>query len=326
MLRALRRGASHFDEPHIGPHNAPWSMPQDVVWIELVNPTRLEELAVEQAIGLLLPTREEMAEIEVSSRLYQEDGATFMTATVVVNAEGDLPNSGPVTFVLAESRLITIRYVEPKAFAIFCSQVERQPSLCTSGVTTFLALVDAIVDRTADVMEHTNAEVEANSRQIFGGDAGARRSGGFEAILTRLGRAQTVNVKMRDSLVSMARLISFAMLADQIEKDQEARDHLRSLQRDVSSLMDHASYLSSNITFLLDAALGLINIEQNAIIKIFSVGAVCLMPPTLVASVYGMNFAHMPELAWRLGYPMALAMMVVSGIIPLWWFRKKGWL
>lgn len=322
MLRVLRRGASHFDEPQIGPHNAVWPMPDEVVWIELINPTRLEELAVEQAIGLLLPTREEMAEIEASSRLYQEDGATFMTATVVSGADGELPTSAPVTFVLAGPRLITIRYVEPRAFAIFCSQVERQPSLCSSGVTTFLALVDAIIDRTADILEHINSEVEANSNLIFN----RAKSGGFEAILTNLGRSQNVNAKVRDSLVSLARLISFAMLADQIEKDQDARDHLRSLQRDASSLTDHASYLSSNITFLLDAALGLINIEQNAIIKIFSVGAVCLMPPTLVASVYGMNFHHMPELNWVGGYPMALLMMVVSGVIPLWWFKKVGWL
>lgn len=322
MLRALRRGASHFDEPHIGPHNAIWPMAEDVVWIELINPTRLEELAVEQAIGLLLPTREEMAEIEASSRLYQEDGATFMTATVVSGADGDLPTSAPVTFVLAGPRLITIRYVEPRAFAIFQGQVERQPGLCSNGVTTFLALVDAIIDRTADILEHINGEVEANSNLIFN----RSKSGGFETILTRLGRSQNVNAKVRDSLVSLARLISFAMLADQIEKDQDARDHLRSLQRDASSLTDHASYLSSNITFLLDAALGLINIEQNAIIKIFSVGAVCLMPPTLVASVYGMNFQHMPELNWMGGYPMALALMVVSGVIPLWWFKKKGWL
>ena len=321
MLKVLRQGAPGFDEPTIEAGSS-WVLPADAVWIELISPTRPEELAVEQALGVLLPTREEMAEIETSSRLYQEDGATFMTATILANADEDLPISAPVTFVLVDQRLVTIRYQEPKAFTLFSSQAERQPSLCPNGPTTFLGLVDAIIDRMADILERTGAEVEANSREIFR----QPRTGGFEPILTRLGRAQNVNAKVRDSLVSMARLISFAMLADQIEKDQEARDHLRSLQRDVSSLTDHDSYLSSNITFLLDAALGLINIEQNAIIKIFSIGAVCLMPPTLVASIYGMNFKHMPELNWVGGYPLALGLMIVAGILPLWWFRKMRWL
>ncbi len=321
MLKVLRQGAPGFDEPIIQPGST-WVLPEDAVWIELISPTRAEELIVEQAVGVLLPTREEMAEIETSSRLYQEDGATFMTANVLANAEGDLPVSAPVTFVLIGQRLVTIRYLEPKAFTLFVSQAERQPSLCPNGVTTFLGLVDAIVDRIADILERTGAEVEDNSREIFR----QPRTGGFEAILTRLGRAQNINAKVRESLVSLARLISFAMLADQIEKNTDARDHLRSLQRDVSSLTDHDSYLSANITFLLDAALGLINIEQNAIIKIFSIGAVCMMPPTLVASVYGMNFKHMPELSWLGGYPWALVLMVVSGLVPLWWFRKKHWL
>jgi magnesium transporter len=144
--------------------------------------------------------------------------------------------------------------------------------------------------------------------------------------LAKLGRSQSLNAKARDSLVSLARLISFASLSDQIEANRDHRDHLKSLQRDVQSLTDHSSYLSSNITFLLDAALGLINIEQNAIIKIFSVAAVVFLPPTLVASIYGMNFEQMPELKFAHGYPMALILMVISAVVPLWWFRKKGWL
>lgn len=321
MLRVLRKGQAHFDV--IERLTPGWRLPPDAVWVDLLTPSRDEELAVEAAVGVPVPTREEMVEIEVSSRLYREAGATFMTATVVTNADGDLPAAEPVTFVLAGPWLVTIRYAEPRAFANFIGQVERQPAaLGQSGADAFLALIDAIVDRLADVLERANAEVETASRNVFA----QPRAKSFEAILTRLGRTQNVTAKVRDSLVSFSRLLSFSMLADQMETDQECREHLRSLQRDVASLTDHASYLSSNITFLLDAALGLINIEQNSIIKIFSVGAVCLMPPTLVASVYGMNFRHIPELDWLLGYPMALAMMVVSGLVPLWWFKRKGWL
>lgn len=319
MLKLLRNGAPGFEIASTLPG---WRLPPDAVWIELVEPTRAEELMVEQALGVLLPTREEMAEIEASSRLYQEDGATFMTATILHNADADIPSSAPVTFVLTGERLVTIRYIEPRAFAIFAAQAERQPSLCPTGVQAFLGLLDAVVDRTADILERTSSEVEASSRSIFK----RPREGGFEQILTRLGRSQNVNAKARDSLVSLARLISFASLAEQIEANRDYRDHLKSLQRDVQSLTDHSSYLSSNITFLLDAALGLINIEQNAIIKIFSVAAVVFLPPTLVASIYGMNFEQMPELKFVHGYPMALIFMVISAVVPLWWFRKKGWL
>jgi len=319
MLRVLRHGAPGF-EP--GGLVGDWRLPSDAVWIELVDPSRAEEVAVEQAIGLLLPTREEMSEIEASSRLYLEDGGAFMTATVLVNADGDLPTAAPVTFVLVGQRLITIRYVEPKAFAVFAAQAERQPSLCPSGAQTFLGLLDAIVDRTADIIERTAGEVEAQSRAIFSRPRGEA----FEAILNRLGRAQNINAKARDSLVSLARLLSFAVLADQFTGDKELRDHLKSLQRDVQSITDHSGYLSGNITFLLDAALGLINIEQNAIFKIFSVFSVMFLPPALVAGIYGMNFAHMPELRWLHGYPMALGLMLIAAVGPLLWFKRKGWL
>jgi magnesium transporter len=321
MLRVLRKGEAHFDV--IERLTPGWRLPPDAVWIDLVSPSREEELAVEAAVGVPVPTREEMVEIEVSSRLYKEGGATFMTASVVTNAEGDLPASEPVTFVLVRDWLITIRYAEPRAFTNVIGQIERQPAaLGDNGADAFVMLLDAIVDRLADVLERANAEVELASRSIFT----QPRAGGFEAILTRLGRTQNVTAKVRDSLVSLSRLLSFSMLAEQIGVARDCREHLRSQQRDVASLTDHASYLSNNITFLLDAALGLINIEQNSIIKIFSVGAVCLMPPTLVASVYGMNFRHIPELEWMAGYPLALAMMIVSGLVPLWWFKRKGWL
>jgi magnesium transporter len=319
MLRVLRHGAPGFEPGGLTPD---WVLPADAVWIELVDPTRAEEVAVEKSIGLLLPTREEMSEIEASSRLYQEDGGTFMTATVLVNADGDLPTAAPVTFVLTGQRLVTIRYVEPKSFAVFAAQAERQPSLCPSGAQTFLGLLDAVIDRTADILERTATEVEVQSRIIFSRPRGAA----FEAILNRLGRAQIINSKARDSLVSLARLLSFASLAEQFEGDKELRDHLKSLQRDVQSITDHSGYLSGNITFLLDAALGLINIEQNAIFKIFSVFSVMFLPPTLVAGIYGMNFVHMPELNWLHGYPFALFLMIIAAAGPLLWFKRRGWL
>ena len=319
MLRILRRGYVGFESPVIGPD---WRAPDDAIWIELIEPTRDEELAVERALHLQLPTREEMSEIESSSRLYRDNGATFMTAAVLTHAATERAVLAPITFVLDEGRLVTIRYVEPTAFKQFIAQFEREPSTLESGGEVFLGLLDAIIDRAADIIESVAADVDEASQGIFR----RPRRGGFEPVLAQLGRAQMVSAKVRASLASIARVISFAGLAEQLQSVRDLREHLRSLQRDVQSLTDHSAYVSANITFLLDAALGLINIEQNAIGKIFSVMTVLVLPATLIASIYGMNFDHMPELAWLHGYPMALGLMAASMLVGFSWFKWKGWL
>ncbi|HRD28588.1 MAG TPA: magnesium transporter CorA family protein [Caulobacter sp.] len=319
MLRVLRCGGGGLQPVEAGPD---WVLPEDVAWIDLTRPERDEELIAEKALGVLLPTREEMAEIEVSSRLYQEDGASFMTAFVLVGADGDDPALEPVTFVLARGRLITIRYVEPRAFVAYAAQAERDADFCSGALEAFLGLLDALVDRIADILEKTSADVEVISGEIFRPSQRAP----FKLILRRLGRSQSIAAKARSSLVSLARLLSFAALTEAIADSKEHRDRLRSLQRDVQSLTDHSAYLTENVTFLLDSAVGLINTDQNEIMKVFSVWAVILMPPTLIGSVYGMNFTHMPELGWVGGYPMALGLMVLTMIAPIWWFRRKGWL
>jgi magnesium transporter len=323
MLRVLRQsetGLRQVDPEDISDRD--WQMPPDTVWIDLTHPNRPEELAMEAALGVNLPTREEMAEIEVSSRLYQDHGATFMIATLLTNAEGEQPRAVPVTFVLVKDKLVTIRYDEPRAFSAFAAQIERQPTPEHSGVHVFLGLIDAIVDRISDVLEHASEEVEEISRTIFD----AQRKGRLEQILNRLGRVNMVMAKGRESLVSLARLTSFAALADEIEANKECQEHLTSLKSDVQSLTDHVAYQSGNITFLLDAALGFIGIEQNSLSKIFSVASVVFLPATLLAGIYGMNFEHMPELHEAWAYPLVLVAMVVVMVGPLIWMRRRGWL
>jgi len=320
MLRVLRAGAGGLQEvDETGPD---WGLPDDAAWIDLDTPTREQEIAAERALGVLLPTREEMIEIEVSSRLYQEDGATFMTAFVLVGADDALPALEPVTFVLAKGKLATVRYVEPRAFKAYTAQALRDPDFCVGGVSAFLGLLDALVDRLADILEKTSAEVEDTSVEIFS----PKRKTGFKPILRRLGRSQSVAAKARSSLVSIGRVLSFATLSEEISGGKDHRDRLRSLQRDVQSLTDHSAYLTENVTFLLDSATGLINTDQNEIMKVFSVWAVVLMPPTLIGSIYGMNFEHMPELRSVYGYPLALVAMVAAMAVPLWLFKRKGWL
>ncbi len=316
MLKLLRLGAIH---PEVVTPDADWRPPQDTLWLDLMSPSRDEELAVEAALGLGLPTREEMAEIEPSSRLYQAHGATFMTATLLARRGDDSRLNAPVTFILGKGLVITIRYEAVKAFDLFA---ERAHTLgVASASSCLLNLLDAVVERLADLLEHSDDEVEQVSKAIFARPKGAQ----FEALLTDLARAQSLAAMTRGSLVSLARLFSFAALAPEIAHDPECLAHLHALQRDGQSLTEHANAGSGQIAFLLDAALGLINIEQNGIIKFFSVAAVILMPPTLVASVYGMNFHHMPELELPFGYPMALSMMLISAVLPVLWFRRRGW-
>lgn len=298
-----------------------WRVPEEAIWLDLLDPTREEELAAEQALGLSLPTRDEMAEIETSSRLYRDGGAVFMTASVLAHSDAPVPKIGPVTFVLAGSRLITIRYIEPRAFTLFQQQLERDPAACGTGAGVFLALLDVLIDRLADVLEKAVAEVESMSTAVFHRPDKID----FRRIMDRLGKAQGVNAKIRESAASLMRMLIYAGGAESVESDG-AREHISSLQHDLSSVTDHSGYLSGNITFLLDAALGLINIEQNGIIKFFSVAAVVFLPPTLVASYFGMNFKHMSVFDWPGGEAMALGLMIVSVVVPLLWFRRKGWL
>lgn len=317
MLNVLRRGQPAFQPVAVG---AGWTPDADVVWIDLQDPTRDEELAVEAALGLELPTMEEMAALEPSSRLYQESGATFMTATLLTGSDSASPSATPATFVLAGGRLITLRYADLKAFDAFADRARNGDLAC--GASAMLGLLDAVVERLGQVLDRMGHKVETVSTAIF------RRppSGNFRPMLTGLAEAQSVTTLTRASVVSLARLVSFAQLAPEMTGKEERHTHLKSLQRDTQSLTEHASYLSSHISFLLDAALGLINIEQNGIIKFFSVVAVVFMPPTLIASIYGMNFDVMPELHWRLGYPFVLILMVFAAILPVLWFKRRGWL
>ena len=318
MLNVLRRGAPGFVTIT---ECEGWRLPDDAVWVDLCSPTREEEVAVEAGLGLELPTREEMAAIEPSSRLYQENGATFMTATLLAHSQDDHPVPTPVTFVLARGVLVTIRYEALKAFTVF-AQRAGQADVAPNGGVAFLGLLDAVVERLAEVLERTSAQVGDASAQIFHRPHG----GAFEPLLTELARAQSVTSNVRGGLVSLGRLVGFAGLAEEVSEHPSRLTHLDSLKHDVQSLTEHASYQASHISFLLDAALGLISIEQNSIIKIFSVVSVVFLPPTLVASIYGMNFKHMPELDWMVGYPFAIAVMAASAILPLGFFKRKGWL
>lgn len=312
--------------------------PEGVVWLDVFEPTREEELAVEQFLGLEIPTKLEMRDIELSSRLYQEDGGLFMTATMVIRADSGMPERADVTFILTRHTLCSLRYFEAKPFKVFAASITKNQAACATPEAALRGLIDAIIDRLADVLQELGARLDQLSTQIFrhptaaspGGTLPPRspkkQDGDLQDILDQLGTAGDLLSRARESLVSIGRLITFLISSTSFFLTPEMIRHLKSSGHDQQALADYASFLSSKVTFFLDATLGMINVEQNKIIKIFSVASVMFLPPTLVASTYGMNFTFMPELDWASGYPFALALMLLSALIPYAYFRRRGWL
>lgn len=319
MIRVFCAGKSACEQYPGDPST--WVMPPDAVWIDLVKPTRDEDAAVEKALGLSIPTREEMAELEASSRVYRENGAIYATADIITHGDEELPGVEPVTFMITDGPLVTIRYVDPKPFTLMVERLEREPQLCATGTDIFLHLMETVIDRVSDILSGTVGRVEGIAGHVFSGG----KTVGFEKLITQLGRAQMTNARIEQSLAGLSRIFAFVGVDERMNKG-DGRAHLRSLSRDAESLSAHNHAIAASINFQLSAALGLINIEQSSIIKIFSVAAVAFLPPTLIASIYGMNFHFMPELSQPWGYPLAVVAMVVSAILPLAWFKKKGWL
>jgi magnesium transporter len=253
-----------------------------------------------------------------------------MTVSVLCGVADGEPTTTPIGFVLANNRLVTIRYATPRPILAFSDHVRREPELARDSTTVLARLLDAIIDRLADELEGIGTEIEQISSHIFSRNLEARRipAARLTALLTRIGRSQTLLTKIRYSAVSTSRMLSFLAGTNRMHAvaQEDARNHLTSLTTDVMSLSEHSSFLSDNLTFLLDASLGLISIEQNAAMKLFSWAAVVFLPPTLIAGIYGMNFEHFPELKWLLGYPMALGIMLASMILPYLYFRRRGWI
>lgn len=321
MIRAFA-----IEAGRLHPIADPLAEAERVVWFDLICPTLEEETALETLIAAEIPTQEEMAEIEDSSRLYIDHGASFMTAMLPSRSDSGQPVQVPITFILAGTRLITVRYDTIRAFDTFPQRAERIDLGCIDGETVLLALLDSIVERLADILEGCSRDIDGLSFQIFrkGSGKNDRNPTDFQETLRGVGRQGDVLSHVLAGLVTLERVVAFHSAAGASGRDPKVR--LKSLARDTRFLADHANFLNQKVNFLLDATLGMISIQQNAIIKIFSVAAVIFLPPTLVASIYGMNFDVMPELHWAIGYPMALGLMVASAALSYWVFKTKGWL
>jgi len=303
------------------------ALPEEAVWIDLLEPTLEEERRVEQALGLQVPTREEMREIETSNRLYEENGALYMTSTVLYKADTDSPETTQVTFILSGTRLVTNRYADLRAFKNFTIFAETHPTSCASAPLLLVGLLEALVNRIADVLEQVGANIDAISQRVFPrGSARRRIRHDYQSQLRDIGQNGELVSKARESLVSLARQLGFLQQSADGRVTPEARASLVTVSRDVVALSDHATFLVGKAQFLLDAALGVVTIDQNNILKIFSVVTVLLLPPSVIGAFYGMNFTYIPWLREPWGVWAALGMMVASALLPYLYFRGRGWL
>lgn len=299
----------------------------NAVWIDILNPSREEEKLVETKFKLEIPTKEEMREIELSSRLYQENDALFMTVIMVAKSDSE-PKSDAVTIILINNKLITLRYVEPHSFALFTSHLAKLSHEKQDGTSLLIELLDTSIDRLADILENISHHLDECSQTIFHPISSQQTTNkiDYKSILQKIGTSGDLSTKVQESLISFNRLMTFFGEKCSLDHESNIKSKLLILAKDNQSLREHVNFLSNKVTFLLDATLGMVNIEQNNIIKIFSIAAVVLLPPTLVASIYGMNFEFMPELKWRFGYPFAIICMFIAAWLPYKYFKIKKWL
>jgi magnesium transporter len=317
----------------IAPDLSKITLPESVIWIDLLRPEASEIGFIHAATGLRVPSLGELSEIESSSRVRREHDAFYLSAPIVGSNQG-VSFSTPVGFVLTQRRLITVRFDELDVVTAVIEELKKPGAVYPSGAGVFLAFVEQVVERGADLLERVGSELGNVSRRVFRTEARRvikrhrpkHESANLRDVLRHVGRNADLASDMRDSLLTLGRIGSYVskQVADWLPTDMKPR--LDTLHQDLTSLNDYENHLANKSQLLLDATLGLINIEQNDIIKVLAVVSVVGVPPTLVASIYGMNFKHMPELDWTWGYPFGIAAIVLSALLPLVWFYRRGWL
>lgn len=303
-------------------------IPDDALWIDMQCPTEEELLAVARQLDIEIPSKTEIWKNHVLNRMYQENGVCYMTAAIITKVDCPYPETSAVTFILSGRYLLTLREIAPTSFQNFSHRLQRSPQRFPTSSYVLEGLMEEVITRVAHNSEVVTDMLDQLSHSIFDmrvmDHAAKKPSHLMKDVLNRLGLCNDLNSKINESVHSINRMLSY--FKQIYPDDQDIDNNITILMTDTEALIKQTAFLSDKITFQLDATLGMINVEQNLIIKIFSVVAVFFLPPTLVSSMYGMNFQSMPELSWPYGYPMALILMLLCALVPYIYFRKKGWL
>lgn len=298
------------------------------IWVDLESPTLEEKRWVKQYYGLSIPEDAMDEDIEESARFYEEDNGELHIRSDFLIADEE-PRTVRVAFILnlvnetlkSKGVLFSIHDEDVPVFRLIRMRARRAPGLIEDAKEVLLKLFDADAEYSADTLEGIYDELEKVSGQVLAGDVTDERAG---EVLAAIARQEDLNGRIRRNVMDTRRAVSFMMRSKMLNAEQF--EEARQILRDIESLDNHTAFLFDKINFLMDATVGFININQNKIIKIFSVASVALLPPTLIASIYGMNFQHMPELTQAWGYPAALILMVASALVPMLYFRRRGWL
>ncbi len=299
------------------------------VWVDLESPTVEEKRWIKQYYGLSIPEDAMDEDIEESARFYEEDNGELHIRSDFLIADEDEPRTVRCAFILNQHNtnlksrgvLFSIHDEDVPVFRLLRMRARRAPGLIEDAKEVLLKLFDADAEYSADTLEGIYDELEKASKLVLSGDVTDELAG---EVLGAIARQEDLNGRIRRNVMDTRRAVSFMMRSKMLNAEQF--EEARQILRDIDSLDSHTAFLFDKINFLMDATVGFININQNKIIKIFSVASVALLPPTLIASLYGMNFQYMPELSQVWGYPYALALMVASAVVPMWYFRRRGWL
>lgn len=298
--------------------------PAEALWIDLFRPEP-EQAQTVSALGIEVPSLAEMEEIEISNRLYRDEGADVMTVVLPGQTPEGGHIAGPVSFMLSSERLVTVRHHAPRAFDTFPDRADRSAAGCATPDRIFLGLIEEIVARQADLLEGVGRALDGVSGRVLGG--AGQQPHALQAALEEIGHQGEMINRVRLALLTMERALSFfsQTLGGRHQTD-DLREIVQAQLRDLQSLAVHADFLSTRLSLNVDATMGMINLAQNNTVRIVSVVAALFMPPTMIASIYGMNFARMPELSWGMGYPLALALMGATALCTWAFFKWRRWL
>jgi magnesium transporter len=299
------------------------------IWVDLESPTLDEKRWIKQYYGLSIPVDAMVEDIEESARFYEEDNGELHIRSDFLIADEDEPRTVRCAFILNQHNadlrsrgvLFSIHDEDVPVFRLLRLRARRAPGLLEDAKEVLLKLFDADAEYSADTLENIYDKLEIAGKLVLSGDVTDAMAG---EVLGAIARQEDLNGRIRRNVMDTRRAVSFMMRSKMLNAEQF--EEARQILRDIDSLDSHTEFLFEKINFLMDATVGFININQNKIIKIFSVASVALLPPTLIASLYGMNFQYMPELSQTWGYPYALALMVASAVVPMWYFRRRGWL
>lgn len=288
-----------------------------VIWIDMVTPTYEEIKAVENTFDMHFPTKQESEEIELSSRYWEEDNRIEINSYFLINENGSASNE-TVSFILQGKLLISVRYKDLASFSAFTKRLLTSPKEFRNGYSIFCQIIDIRIDADADTIENLSKEITKIRKHVF-----TDYSNDDEEILEKISTFEDLNMKIRENLTDKQRILSSLL---KCEKYTDEKNEIPIMLKDIRSLIDHTNFNFERLDYLQNIFIGVLSIEQNKVIKIFTIVNVVFLPPTLIASVYGMNFSFMPELNWQYGYLVSIGLMILSSVTPIVIFKKKGWI